>query len=71
MPEEREEGDFERQIVCLVLAESTVSFSSRSINISRWKTLYNLSLADPKFNISHGVNQMIGVELCSDLLETQ
>lgn len=64
-------GGFEQQIDCLVLPKLTVSLPSRSIDISRWTIPRNLPLADPRFNISHGVDLIIGAELFFTLLEAQ
>ncbi|XP_053698870.1 uncharacterized protein LOC128745823 [Sabethes cyaneus] len=64
-------GGFEQQIDCLVLPRLTVSLPSRSIDISRWAIPRNLPLADPRFNISHGVDLIVGAELFYTLLASQ
>ncbi|XP_055623164.1 uncharacterized protein LOC129766610 [Toxorhynchites rutilus septentrionalis] len=63
--------EVERQLDCLVLPKLTVSLPSRSVDISRWNIPRNLPLADPRFNISQGVDLIIGAELFYDLLESQ
>ncbi|XP_055591485.1 uncharacterized protein LOC129743475 [Uranotaenia lowii] len=55
---------------CLVLPKLTVCLPSRNVNISDWKMPRNISLADPKFNITHGIDLLIGAELFFSLLES-
>ncbi|XP_062704362.1 uncharacterized protein LOC134286717 [Aedes albopictus] len=64
-------GGFEQEIDCLVLPKLTVSLPSRSVDISRWTIPRNLPLADPRFNISQGVDLIVGAELFFALLESQ
>ncbi|XP_062713910.1 uncharacterized protein LOC134290733 [Aedes albopictus] len=64
-------GGFEQEIDCLVLPKLTVSLPSRSVDISRWTIPRNLPLADPRFNISHGVDLIVGAELFFALFESQ
>ncbi|XP_058840021.1 uncharacterized protein LOC131695495 [Topomyia yanbarensis] len=64
-------GGFEQQIDCLVLPKLTVSLPSRSVDISRWTIPRHLPLADPRFNISQGVDLIVGAELFYTLLESQ
>ncbi|XP_062535269.1 uncharacterized protein LOC134204459 [Armigeres subalbatus] len=64
-------GGFEQKIDCLVLPKLTISLPSRSIDITRWTIPRNLPLADPRFNISHGVDLIIGAEMFYALLESQ
>ncbi|XP_062558115.1 uncharacterized protein LOC134222992 [Armigeres subalbatus] len=56
---------------CLVLPKLTVSLPSHHIDVSRWRIPRNLPLADPQFNISRGVDIIIGAALFFDLLEHQ
>ncbi|XP_058449451.1 uncharacterized protein LOC131429391 [Malaya genurostris] len=62
-------GSFDHPLSCLVLPKLTVCLPSRHVDVSRWKIPPNLPLADPKFNISHGVDLIIGAELFYMLLE--
>ncbi|XP_055623056.1 uncharacterized protein LOC129766513 [Toxorhynchites rutilus septentrionalis] len=64
-------GGFEEQLPCLVLPKLTVNLPSRSVDISRWNVPRNLPLADPRFNICHGIDLIIGAELFYTLLESQ
>ncbi|XP_055527328.1 uncharacterized protein LOC129719944 [Wyeomyia smithii] len=59
------------QLDCLVLPKLTVSLPSQHIDISRWRIPKNLPLADPQFNISQGVDMIIGAGLFFELLENQ
>ncbi|XP_055614787.1 uncharacterized protein LOC129761112 [Toxorhynchites rutilus septentrionalis] len=64
-------GDHHFSLDCLVLPELTMSLPNQHINITRWKIPRNLPLADPNFNISQGVDIIIGAELFFSLLENQ
>ncbi|XP_055622014.1 uncharacterized protein LOC129765627 [Toxorhynchites rutilus septentrionalis] len=63
-------GKFVQDIDCLVLPKLTVSLPSCHVDISRWNIPRNLPLADPKFNISHGVDLIVGAELFFMLIES-
>lgn len=63
-------GKYIQQIDCLVLPKLTVSLPSCHVDISQWKIPRHLPLADPKFNISHGVDLIVGAELFFSLLES-
>ncbi|XP_062704414.1 uncharacterized protein LOC134286760 [Aedes albopictus] len=63
-------GKFVRDIDCLVLPKLTVNLPSCHVDISKWNIPRNLLLADPKFNISHGVDMIVGAELFFSLLES-
>ncbi|XP_055605769.1 uncharacterized protein LOC129753943 [Uranotaenia lowii] len=62
---------FATQLDCLVLPKLTVSLPSHHIDTSRWKIPKHLPLADPQFNISQGVDIIIGAALFFDLLQHQ
>ncbi|XP_058817780.1 uncharacterized protein LOC131681089 [Topomyia yanbarensis] len=64
-------GDFEYNLDCLVLPRLTVSLPSHHIDVSRWRIPRHLPLADPQFNISQGIDIIIGAELFFDLLENK
>ncbi|XP_055526924.1 uncharacterized protein LOC129719556 [Wyeomyia smithii] len=55
---------------CLALPELTVSLPSAHVDISHWQIPRKLPLADPKFNVSHGVDLIIGAELFFSLIES-
>ncbi|XP_055634284.1 uncharacterized protein LOC129774549 [Toxorhynchites rutilus septentrionalis] len=63
--------NFSTQLDCLVLPKLTVSLPSHHIDVSRWRIPRNLPLADPQFNISQGVDMIIGAGLFFELLENQ
>ncbi|XP_053686902.1 uncharacterized protein LOC128736443 [Sabethes cyaneus] len=63
-------GKFEYLLECLVIPQITVTLPSKHIDISRWNLPKNIPLADPKFNISSGVDLLIGAELFYSLLES-
>lgn len=62
-------GSFEQPLNCLVLPKLTVSLPRRHIDISQWNIPRNLPLADLKFNVSQGVDIIIGAELFYSLIE--
>ncbi|XP_055543392.1 uncharacterized protein LOC129728940 [Wyeomyia smithii] len=63
--------NFMTQQDCLVLPKLTVSLPSHHIDISRWRIPRKLPLADPQFNISQGVDMILGAGLFFELLENQ
>ncbi|XP_058816162.1 uncharacterized protein LOC131679450 [Topomyia yanbarensis] len=64
-------GEFKYNLDCLVLPKLTVSLPSQHIDVSRWRIPRNLPLADPQFNVSQGVDIIIGAELFFNLLDNQ
>ncbi|XP_058449243.1 uncharacterized protein LOC131429209 [Malaya genurostris] len=56
---------------CLVLPKLTVSLPTKSVNISAWKIPKHLPLADPQFNVSHGIDLIVGAELFSMILQSE
>ncbi|XP_065078787.1 uncharacterized protein LOC135701780 [Ochlerotatus camptorhynchus] len=64
-------GTFTSNLDCLVLPKLTVALPSCSIDVTRWRIPRHLPLADPQFNISQGVDVIIGAELFYLLLENQ
>ncbi|XP_062542316.1 uncharacterized protein LOC134210285 [Armigeres subalbatus] len=60
---------FNAELDCLVLPKLTVSLPGHHIDISRWRIPRHLPLADPQFNISQGVDIIIGAALFFDLLQ--
>lgn len=62
-------GEFQYNLDCLVLPRLTISLPSTNINIARWKIPNHLPLADPKFNVSQGVDMIVGAELFFSILE--
>ncbi|XP_058816996.1 uncharacterized protein LOC131680291 [Topomyia yanbarensis] len=54
-----------------VLPKLTVSLPSQHIDVSRWRIPRNLPLADPQFNVSQGLDIIIGAELFFNLLDNQ
>ncbi|XP_058448656.1 uncharacterized protein LOC131428628 [Malaya genurostris] len=64
-------GNYNYNLNCLVLPRLTVSLPSHHIDVSRWKIPLHLPLADPQFNISQGIDIIIGAELFFNLLENQ
>ncbi|XP_058840872.1 uncharacterized protein LOC131696343 [Topomyia yanbarensis] len=58
-------------IADFVLQKLTVSLPSHHIDVSRWRIPRHLPLADPQFNISQGIDIIIGAELFFDLLENK
>lgn len=64
-------GNFESNLDCLVLPKLTVALPSCHIDVTRWQILSHLPLADPQFNVSQGVDIIIGAELFCSLLENQ
>lgn len=64
-------GGFDQLLECLVLPKLTVNLPCRSVDITQWNIPNNLPLADPRFNICHGIDLIIGAELFYTLLETQ
>ncbi|XP_058447612.1 uncharacterized protein LOC131427994 [Malaya genurostris] len=64
-------GNNNYNLNCLVLPKLTVSLPSHHIDVSRWKIPLHLPLADPQFNISQGIDVIIGAELFFNLLENQ
>ncbi|XP_055527798.1 uncharacterized protein LOC129720360 [Wyeomyia smithii] len=63
-------GKFLHNLDCLVLPKLTVSLPSAHVDISHWQIPRKLPLADPKFNVSHGVDLIIGAELFFSLIES-
>nr|XP_029722737.1 uncharacterized protein LOC109623420 [Aedes albopictus] len=49
--------------------QSTVLLSTAHIDVSKWRIPRHLPLADPRFNISQGVDIIIGAELFFALME--
>ncbi|XP_055632588.1 uncharacterized protein LOC129773062 [Toxorhynchites rutilus septentrionalis] len=62
---------FSTSLECLVLSKLTVSLPGHHIIVVRWIIPRNLPLADPQFNISKGIDNIIGAELFYHLLEHQ
>ncbi|XP_055632494.1 uncharacterized protein LOC129772975 [Toxorhynchites rutilus septentrionalis] len=62
---------FSTSLECLVLPKLTVSLPGHHIDVVRWNIPRNLPLADPQFNISKGIDIIIGAELFYHLLEHQ
>ncbi|XP_058811118.1 uncharacterized protein LOC131676009 [Topomyia yanbarensis] len=63
-------GKFDYHLECLVIPQITVTVPSNHVDISRWNIPDNIPLADPRFNISAGVDLLIGAELFYSLLES-
>ncbi|XP_058827533.1 uncharacterized protein LOC131687460 [Topomyia yanbarensis] len=63
-------GKFDYHLECLVIPQITVTIPSNHVDISRWNIPDNIPLADPRFNISAGVDLLIGAELFYSLLES-
>ncbi|XP_058449407.1 uncharacterized protein LOC131429350 [Malaya genurostris] len=63
-------GKFEYSLECLVIPHITVTLPSKHIDISRWNIPANIPLADPRFNISAGVDLLIGADIFYSLLES-
>lgn len=63
-------GSFVQDIDCLVLPKLTVNLPSRHVDISKWNIPRHVPLADPKFNISHGIDMIVGAELFFSLIES-
>lgn len=64
-------GDFAANLDCLVLPKLTVALPSYHIDVTCWQIPRHLLLADPQFNVSQGVDVIIGAELFYSLLENQ
>ncbi|XP_065075282.1 uncharacterized protein LOC135699026 [Ochlerotatus camptorhynchus] len=64
-------GIFISSLECLVLPKLTVALPSCNIDVTRWRIPRHLQLADPQFNVSQGVDVIIGAELFYSLLENQ
>lgn len=56
-------------IKCLIITKIPAVLPSKNINISDWNIPRKLVLADPKFNISAGVDLLIGAEFFFRLIE--
>lgn len=56
---------------CLVLPKLTVNLPTTTIDISRWNIPTHLPLADPGFNVSHGIDIIVGAELFSSILQAE
>ncbi|XP_062557643.1 uncharacterized protein LOC134222511 [Armigeres subalbatus] len=63
-------GKLVQTIDCLVLPKLTVSLPTCHVDVSKWNIPHHLQLADPKFNVSRGVDMIIGAELFFSLLES-
>ncbi|XP_055642989.1 uncharacterized protein LOC129779508 [Toxorhynchites rutilus septentrionalis] len=63
-------GRFDYLLECLIIPQITVKLPSKHFDISRWNLLDKIPLADPRFNISSGVDILIGGDLFYSLLET-
>lgn len=63
--------DQEYFLECLVLPRLTVSLPTSTVDINTWKIPKNLPLADPQFNVSHGVDIIVGAELFAILLQAE
>ncbi|XP_055623704.1 uncharacterized protein LOC129767108 [Toxorhynchites rutilus septentrionalis] len=61
---------FEAAVSCLVIPKIPAILPSKNINISKWNIPSNVVLADPRFNISAGVDVLVGAELFFSLLES-
>ncbi|XP_058828378.1 uncharacterized protein LOC131688223 [Topomyia yanbarensis] len=62
-------GTFEHPLNYLVLPKLTVCLPSQHVDVSHWKIPPNIPLADPRFNISRGVDLIIRAELFYTLIE--
>ncbi|XP_053691419.1 uncharacterized protein LOC128739943 [Sabethes cyaneus] len=64
-------GPTENSLECLVLPKLTVSVPTSNVDISAWKIPQYLPLADPQFNISHGIDFIVDAEMFSVLLHAE
>lgn len=64
-------GNFKSNLDCFVLPKLTDALPSCHIDVRHWRIPQHLPLADPQFNISQGVDIIIGAELFYSLLENQ
>ncbi|XP_062714127.1 uncharacterized protein LOC134290914 [Aedes albopictus] len=62
-------GSFSASIDFLVLPSLTRILPSTNVDISSWIIPRNLPLADPKFNVPHGIDMIIGIQWFFTLLE--
>ncbi|XP_039431015.1 uncharacterized protein LOC120414059 [Culex pipiens pallens] len=62
---------FETSVVCLIIAKIPAILPSQNIDIRDWQVPRDVKLADPKFNISAGVDILLGAELFFSLLLSQ
>lgn len=62
-------GNHQYSMNCLVLPKLTVALPRQHIDVSKWRIPRHLPLADPRFNISQGVDIIIGAELFFALME--
>ncbi|XP_062704432.1 uncharacterized protein LOC134286776 [Aedes albopictus] len=61
-------GGLDYSLECLVIPQITVTLPSKHIDISDWNLPNNVPLADPRFNISSGVDILVGGELFYSLM---
>ncbi|XP_062713680.1 uncharacterized protein LOC115258488 [Aedes albopictus] len=61
-------GGLDYPLECLVIPQITVTLPSKHIDISDWNLPNNVPLADPRFNISSGVDILVGRELFYSLM---
>lgn len=64
-------GAYDHSLDCLVLPKLTVSLPTRRVDVSAWNIPKHLPLAEPQFNVSHGIDLIIGAELFSILLQAE
>ncbi|XP_055615345.1 uncharacterized protein LOC129761635 [Toxorhynchites rutilus septentrionalis] len=64
-------GTFNANIDFLVLPSLTRILPSTTVDVSNWIIPRSLPLADPKFNIAHGIDMIIGVQWFFTLLENE
>ncbi|XP_055621955.1 uncharacterized protein LOC129765573 [Toxorhynchites rutilus septentrionalis] len=64
-------GLFEQSMECLVLPKLTSSLPTRTVDVHTWKIPNNLPLADLQFNVSNGIDIIVGAELFSMILQAE
>ncbi|XP_055622041.1 uncharacterized protein LOC129765656 [Toxorhynchites rutilus septentrionalis] len=64
-------GLFEQSMECLVLPKLTISLPTRTVDVHTWKIPNNIPLADPQFNVSNGIDIIVGAELFSMILQAE
>ncbi|XP_062537957.1 uncharacterized protein LOC134206279 [Armigeres subalbatus] len=64
-------GPFSANIEFLVLPSLTRILPSTNVDISKWVIPRTLPLADPKFNIAHGIDMILGIQWFFTLLEDE
>lgn len=59
---------FDTSVTCLIISKIPAILPSKNVDIRDWKVPSDVRLADPKFNISAGVDILLGAELFFGLL---